>query len=159
MDNEQLQQLHSGLGRANILWGTLLGSLAVYLAVPTLVGPAAGAPALGELGKQLDAILFAIGVATLLGAGGVRRAMLSMRPGGPTQGDRIRAAVSRYLTVLALTFAICESVAILGLVFYLLGGSTEVLFTLTAGAAVAMLLYRPKGEELRRLANTLGPRN
>jgi hypothetical protein len=148
------EQLHSGMRKANILWGALLGSMVIYLVIPTLVGEAARAPALGALGRQLDYVLYAVAVASLLGAGGVRRAMLAMRAGDAgREVDVGRAAVSRYLTIIALSLAICDSVAILGLVYYLLGGSSDVLFTLTAASAAAMLLYRPRAEELRRLAN------
>jgi hypothetical protein len=156
MDNEQL---HKGMRKANTLWGALLGSMVIYLAVPALISDAVRAPALEALGKQLDYVLYAVGAASLLGAGGVRRALLTMHAGAPPSAvDIDRAAASRYVTIVVLSFAICDSVAILGLVYYLLGGNTDVLFTLTAAAAAAMLLYRPRTEELRRLVNTMASR-
>ena len=60
--------------------------------------------------------------------------------------------VGQYIPAVITTLALAESIGIYGLLLFLLGGDFKTLYTFIIVSALAMIFYRPKREELERLA-------
>ena len=60
--------------------------------------------------------------------------------------------VGHYAAVVIISLALSESIGIYGLVLFLLGGGFKTLYTFIAVSALAMVFYRPKREEMEKLA-------
>ena len=61
-------------------------------------------------------------------------------------------ALGKYTTVSIVSWTLAESVAIYGLLLFLLGGSFKDLYLFVAGSLAVMIYYRPKMSELEELA-------
>ena len=64
-------------------------------------------------------------------------------------------ALGKYTTVSIVSWALAESVAIYGLLLFLLGGSFKDLYLFVAVALAVMIYYRPKMSELVELASAM----
>lgn len=126
-----------------IVWIAMLASLPIYAAAGLLAAPnlppVLNAAAFGLLRR----VLYVAAAAMLLAVGRVRR--LVRNSGAPSPGAE-RAAVppARGETAVIVSLAMCESVAVIGLVLFLLGRNTTDLFLLLGVSAAAMVLHRPK---------------
>ena len=140
--------LAKGLMQARVVWAAMLVSLAVYVFVGHVVvqGPRPRNPEGLELFRNILALVSA---GSLIMAGVIRRALLGRRRPEPLPA---RAAVTRYLSATVATLALCESVGIYGLVLLFLSGDWTSLYFFTGASALAMIWFRPRGEELEELA-------
>lgn len=144
------------LRRAWIVWGAIVASLAIYLAVPSLLGAAGvAAPLDDELLELVRMVLYGLSAASFILAGVMRKVMLRPRPaatGLPTtvasNEARTVNELNRYVRAVAVSVALVESIAIYGLVLYVLGAGPDILYIMTAITAVAMGIYCPKRSEL-----------
>jgi hypothetical protein len=139
-----------GLGRGvwpiTIVWIAMLAAIPVYaaaglLAAPTLP-PLLDAGAFGVLRR----VLYVAAAAILFLVGRVRR-LVRGDEGLPAGQERASATSSRAAAAVIVSLAMCESVAIIGLVLYLLGRNTTDLFLLLGISAMAMVFHRPRAEE------------
>ena len=129
-----------------IVWIAMLASLPIYaaawlLGAPTLP-PLLDAGAFGVLRR----VLYVAAAAILFFVGRVRRLIRGSAAPLPGAGG---AAVppARDDAAVIVSLAMCESVAVIGLVLFLLGRNTADLFLLLGISAAAMVLHRPKAEE------------
>ena len=129
-----------------IVWVAMLAALPIYaaaglLAAPTLP-PLLDAGAFGVLRR----VLYVAAAAILFLVGRVRRLV---RGGGASSPGAERAAVPRARddAAVIVSLAMCEGVAVIGLVLYLLGRNKTDFFLLLGISAAAMVLHRPKAEE------------
>ena len=135
-----------GVRPITIVWIAMLASLPIYaaaglLAAPTLP-PVLNAAAFGALRR----VLYVAAAAILLAVGRVRR--LVRNSGAPAPGaERTAVPPARGDAAVIVSLAMCESVAVIGLVLFLLGRNTSDLFLLLGISAAAMVLHRPKTEE------------
>ena len=60
--------------------------------------------------------------------------------------------LAKYITTVIVSLALSESIGIYGFVLFLLGYNFQTLYTFMIVSALAMVFYRPKREELERLA-------
>ena len=60
--------------------------------------------------------------------------------------------IAQYATAVIVSLALSESIGIYGFVLFLLGGGFKTLYTFIGISAVAMVFYRPKREEMEKLA-------
>ena len=66
------------------------------------------------------------------------------------------AVAAKFKTATMIAAGICEVVGLFGLVLVFLGDSLPTLYLFNVVAATAMMLHRPKMEELQRLAGKSG---
>ncbi len=129
-----------------IVWIAMLASLPIYAAAGLLGAPTL--PPLLDAGAfgVLRRVLYVAAAAILFFVGRVRR--LIRGSAAPLPGAE-RAAVppARDDAAVIVSLAMCESVAVIGLVLFLLGRNTADLFLLLGISAAAMVLHRPKAEE------------
>ncbi len=135
-----------GIRPITIIWIAMLAALPIYAAAGLLAAPTLPPVLSAKTFGVLRRILYVAAAAILLAVGRVRR--LVRGDGAPLPGAE-RAAVppSREDASVVVSLAMCESVALFGLVLYLLGRSTTDLFLLLGISAAAMVLHRPKAEE------------
>ena len=60
--------------------------------------------------------------------------------------------IAKYATAVIVSLALSESIGIYGFVLFLLGGGFKTLYIFIAVSALAMVFYRPKREEMEKLA-------
>jgi hypothetical protein len=149
MNHTDQHILRQGLQRAWMFWGAMATTLLVYVLITQVISKE-GLPALpAAIGSKMTFIVYGIALLAFVFAGVVRRAMVTAR------GEiSARVAAARYLSAVILSVAICETIAILGLVLYFIGVETDVVYILVLAAAVAMFIYRPRLTELEQLARS-----
>jgi hypothetical protein len=102
----------------------------------------------------LRGVLYGIAVIELFIARFLRRHMLRREEGEVP----VRIALGKYATAVIVSLALSESVAIYGLVLFILGGDGRDLYFLIALAAGAMVYYRPRTDEVLAMAGVGGER-
>ncbi len=73
----------------------------------------------------------------------------------PETEDFKSSVLTRYTTGVVISLAMCEFIAILGLLLFLMNKNRMDLFGLAATAAIGMLYYRPEPKQLVSLAKKL----
>lgn len=143
------ESLDRRLWPTRIIWIAMLASLPIYVAAGLLAAPTLQplmAP--GPL-SLLRKALYALAAVTLLAVGRVRRLVQgeTVVPGLAEQASA-EARLPRYAAAVIVSLALCESVAVCGLVLHLLGNNRFDLFLFVGLAVAAMAYYRPKKEDL-----------
>jgi len=145
------QDMDRVLAVLKIIWMALLGSLAVYWIVGQVVAPGLKSELSAEAFRMLRIALYALGFATLIAAGYVRRLILAA--GGPAQA-RPSSMPQKYSSAVIASLAMSESIGIYGLVLYLLGKNAIDLYLLVGIAAAAVFYFRPRKDELLNLCQS-----
>ncbi len=132
-----------------IIWIAMLASLPVYLAAGLLAAPSLRPLMDAADFSLLRRVLYALAAFTLLVVGRVRRLVLGAA-GAPCRAGEspVETRLPRYTAAVVVSLALCESVAIYGLVLHLLGKKQTELFLFVGLAAAAMVYFRPKREDL-----------
>jgi hypothetical protein len=149
-----------------VIWAAMLVSLFLYIVVCHILGEGFGRVEGSDLPiGLLRNILAGMGVVVVLVAYFMRRSMLSDQRGIPqpkpverTVGWNTIPCVAKYVAVVIVSLALSESIGIYGFVLFLLGDGFQTLYTFIAVSALAMIFYRPKREELEKLAMAYGKR-
>jgi hypothetical protein len=153
--------INKGMRPLWFIWAAMLVSLLIYIFICHQLG--------GEIRKGVEGsgvpiellrnIFAGMGVFALIMAYFLRRSMLAVRRGVPEPRSTGRIAqwnapsfVARYAVAVIVSLTLSESIGIYGLVLFLLGDSFRVLYTFIGCSALAMVFYRPRREELERLA-------
>lgn len=157
-DSADWTALREGLSKAWFIWGAMLGSVVLYLVVVTMLAERVTHIAgRGVVSEPLAYLLYGLAAAACIGAAVVRKTMLRgpvlMSHAGVTARTYAHNLVRRYLAALTISLALCEVVALLGLVFYLVDGDHERFFVLTMFSAIAMIVFRPSSDEIERLGD------
>jgi F0F1-type ATP synthase membrane subunit c/vacuolar-type H+-ATPase subunit K len=119
----------------------MLGTVALYAAIVAFMqfeqeSFAGFAPE--KLGHLKEGFLLVI-LFVLVGVRMIRKGVLKRAP-----GDNPKALVNKLRVATILTFALCEVPAILGLVLFLLGGSSKDFYSLALVSVAFMVLYFPR---------------
>ena len=146
-----------------IIWGAILISLFVYVLVCHLAGDQIRQNLNPDMPLTLfKNILYAASVLTLLISYFVRKAVLSVRSSSTrTRSSNISqqpaqpAFMGKYTVAMIVSLALSESIGIYGVVLFFMGDSLQTLYTFIGVSAMAMILYRPKKEEIITLANEM----
>ena len=75
-----------------------------------------------------------------------------VRPSNPGSMSHQRALLAKYTVAVLVSLALCEGIGIYGVVLFFLGAELKILYIFIAISALSMFFYRPKMEELERLA-------
>jgi F0F1-type ATP synthase membrane subunit c/vacuolar-type H+-ATPase subunit K len=119
----------------------MIGAVAMYAAVVTVLQlqqEPFGGFAPERHGQLREAFLLAI-LFVLVGIRMTRKSVLKREP-----GDNPKALVNKLRVATIITFALCEVPAILGLVLFLLGGSSKDFYSLALVSVAFMALYFPR---------------
>ncbi len=160
LEPEESKAIDKGMKTLWLIWATMLGSLLTYIIIYYQLGE--GFKSGGGTGLPfglLRKICAVMAMGALLTGYYLRRSTLKGRSGAARSAMVRRAAalnqppfVTHYTAIVIVSLACAESVGIYGLVLFLLGGGSKTLYIFIAVSALAMVFYRPKREEMEKLA-------
>ena len=159
LEKNEIEQLDKAWVIIRIIWGALVGSLAVYLLVCMIMKDQLRPMEIGFPLETLKIVLFGVSLLTFFSIYYIRKAMLQMSIRGsaspfmPNASAQIQhPAAGKYLTAIIVAMALSESIGVYGLVLFFLSKDSGVLYQFIVMSAIAMLYYRPRKEELLQLA-------
>ncbi len=160
LEPEESKAIDKGMKTLWLIWAAMLGSLLIYIFI--CHQPGIGFKGVGDTDfpiALLRNIFFGAGAAAWFMAYFMRRSMLAVRPGisKPKPVERMVTwdgppFIAKYTTAVIVSLALSESIGIYGFVLFLLGGGFKTLYTFIGISALAMVFYRPKREEMEKLA-------
>ncbi|OPY72250.1 MAG: hypothetical protein A4E63_01284 [Syntrophorhabdus sp. PtaU1.Bin050] len=145
------QKFDRGMLTLKVIWLAMLMSLVIYLFVGLYVGANVQSSINEDSLDILRVIFYMLSFAILMATRVVRRLIL--------KGKRYYQAATlqtsslqRYLTAMIVALTMSETMGIFGLVLFLLGKNSIDLYLLVGVSAAAMIMYRPRKEEMIILA-------
>lgn len=147
LDEGERQVVKQQWGTLRIMWGAILVALAAYIIIANVMGEE---PAVGT-GTQpgdpwwltnLPALVLAVISAVILTV-----AFLVRRSAGKP-GSLLRRVSGSHLGAAIISWAMCESVGILGLVVFLITGKFLWLYVFVGVSAGFLVILRPRKREL-----------
>ncbi len=146
-----------------IIWAAMLISLFIYALVCHQVEENIREKAAPDFSLDLlRNILFIVSIIELIISFFLRKAALAIRPASafplrPTISTSSTQPlfIAKYSVAMIIALALSESIGIYGMVLFFLGDSFRTLYTFIGVAAAAMILYRPKKEEIITLCNDM----
>ncbi len=159
LDAKEKEGLRQGMRIVRLVWATMVMSLGIYVLVCYRVAGRIACRKAAETLPTLRTALFGLAAVVLFaiprlrrhilttGAGAARRSAGRVAPGAPSH-----PAAARYLAATVASLALAESIGIFGVVLFFIGADSATLYLFMAVSAAAMILYRPKAEELERVA-------
>lgn len=152
---------------AQVIWAAIFAALVIYVAIGHFIFGREFVDAESIPLHLIRNILAGVGGLMLLGSFFIRRTMLFGSGTGqlpdagqlPGSGQLVDAGAvaAKFKMATMIAAGVCEVVGLFGLVLVFLGDSLLTLYLFNVVAAVAMMLHRPRMEELQRLAR--GPVN
>ena len=162
VETQDKAAIAKGMQMLWVIWAAMLGSLLIYILICLQLGE-------GLMGNErtevpidlLRKILLGVAAAELIVTYYLRRFLLKGRSNAAGI-NTVRGSftmnqppfVSHYTVAVIISLALADSIGIYGLVLFLLGDSLQVFYTFIVISALAMVFYRPRREELERLAKT-----
>jgi hypothetical protein len=147
------QELNKGMLILKIIWFAMLTSLGIYLFVGLRTETIVQVPMDKDTFAIIKKVLYVVAFITLIATGYIRKLFLSgkiqHRP--PTQTSQ-HPALQKYTAATTLALAMLESIGIYGLILFLIGKNTMDLYLLIVISAVAIFIYRPRKDEVIKLA-------
>jgi len=151
------EELSKAMLNLRIIWFAMLAALAIYLLVAHQVENMAQVPMDKETFAIIKALLYGVAFITLIATRYMRKLLLSgkiqHRP--QTQTSR-HPAVQKYAVATIRALAMSESIGIYGVILFLIGKNAMDLYLLILISAAAIFIYRPRKEEVTRLAQEGG---
>jgi hypothetical protein len=158
LSQQELDQIEKGWAKIMVIWIALLSSLAFYLVICMAVGNQIPVSMEGPQLEVFKYALFGISVMTLAGAYFFRKLLIKKiaRPVKETAfQSHTHPAVAKYLTAMLIVMALSDSVGIYGMVLFFISKDAVSLYQLMILAAIAMIMFRPKKEELIEVAEKM----
>lgn len=140
------------LKQAWILWASMLSTLPVYILLAHGLNDSmrvVGEPDAWII--RLRTLFYVIALATFPLMNGLRKKMVEhLRSAHMQPGEKQPSANRKrsYRGIVALSLILAESMALWGVVLFLLGDSLRTLYIFCALSALALFLYRPKTADL-----------
>jgi len=160
VEAQERAAIDKGMQTLWIIWAAMLVSLLIYVFI--CHQPGIGFEGVGGSDCPIGLlrnIFFGAGAAAWFMAYFMRRSMLSVRPGISKSKPVERMVkwdappyIAKYATAVIVSLALSESIGIYGFVLFLLGGGFKTLYTFIGISALAMVFYRPRREEMGKLA-------
>lgn len=158
---KEREELSTGMRKAWIIWGKMLGSFIPYISICYLMGDdMIIATTFYVPIELLRYILYGTAAVELILTYFLRKRMLAAAPEMHESKLRILlkfirnnpSYVAKYLCIVFVSLLISESIGLYGFVFFTLGGDFKTLCIFSCISALAMFFYRPRFEELEQLA-------
>lgn len=151
LDKNEKEILKNSMRINWIIWAAMLLSLVVYVLICHLFKDDLwGVVDVGGRLNMLKYALFAIAIVEFVIIYFMRKVILTS-----TQTTQYTNATGQYTTAVIVSLALAESIGIYGLVLFFLGSDFTTLYIFNALAASAMIIYRPKMDELKKLYFTM----
>jgi hypothetical protein len=160
VEAQEKDAIDKGMKTLWVIWASMLGSLLIYVFI--CYQPGIGLKGVGGSDFPIGLlrnIFFGAGAAAWFMAYFMRRSMLSVRAGisKPKPVERMvkwdaPPYIAKYASAVIVSLALSESIGIYGFVLFLLGDGFKTLYIFIAVSALAMVFYRPKREEMEKLA-------
>jgi len=147
------EDLGKELLRLKVIWFGMLGSLAIYL----LIGPQIATNLQVSMNEStfavLKAALYIFAFVILIITRYIRKLILSAK-GQHRQATQSfqHPTLQKYTTAMIVAWALSESIGIFGLILFFLGKNRTDLYLLILISAIAMLMYRPRKDEVISLS-------
>jgi hypothetical protein len=146
------EELGKELVTLKVIWFAMLMALAVYLFVGLLAAPKIKVSMNEDTFFVLKTVLYGVAFVTLTMTKYIRNLIMSaksqIKPA--TQSGR-HPVIQKYTTAMMVALALSESLGIYGLILFFLGKNETDLYLLLFISAAAMLMYRPKKDEVMSL--------
>jgi len=158
IDAKEREVLAKGMKVLWVIWGAMLASLGIYILVAHMAGDRIKTQELPpDVFSLLRNVLYVVALIELAIIPFIKKIALksikvSQNPSQNIPGTSNHPATAKYATVMIISLAIAESIAICGLVLFFLAKDSQSLYMLTAISAMAMIIHRLKMEDLERLA-------
>jgi hypothetical protein len=136
-----------------VIWLAMLVSLAIYLFVGLKVAGNIQISLNEDTFAVVKYVFYGLAFVTLIITKFIWKIVLSVgvQPGPETQIYRT-LVLQRYVIAMIIAWALSEGIGIYGLVLFSLGKNTTDLYLFILISAAAMLMYRPRKDEVIRLA-------
>jgi len=151
------EELSKGLLILRVIWLGMLGSLAIYLLIGLVIATNLKTSTDEGTYAVLKPVLYIFTVVVLITTRYVTKYILSakgqQKQATPSfQQPALRSfqhlALQKYTTAMILAWALSESIGVFGLVLFLPGKNRMDLYLLISISAAAMLIYRPRKDEV-----------
>lgn len=147
------QELNRGMLILKIIWFAMLASLAIYLFVGLLAETRVQVPMDKDTFALIKKVLYVMAFATLIATGYIRKLFLSAKiQYRPPTGTSRHPVLQKYTSATILALALSESIGIYGLILFFIWKNTLDLCLLILISAAAIFIYRPREEEVIKLA-------
>ena len=154
-DDDKRHTRQTQIRTAWLIWASMLSLLAVYILIAHFLGSQIRAAAGLEASIiPLRTVFYMVALATFPLINLLRRKMVRYPSQRRWHHDRhIHTARydSYYLTIVTLSLALAESIGVWGFVLFILGDNLQTLYLFCGMSALAIVLYRPKADELEQL--------
>ncbi len=153
LKEEEKEQFRKSIMMIWIIWVAMLGTLAIYFMIVRFFGNEIKSNISYDIPlKKLKDILIVVSAVGVALAFFLRRFMLTMQK---SPSFEISQVAGKYASAVLVSLAISETIAIFGLILYMLGADLTTFHIFIAFSAMAMVYYRPKTEEIKRLVLSL----
>jgi hypothetical protein len=160
MEAQDKAAIDKGMQTLWVIWAAMLVSLVIYIFVCLQLGEGLMDDEGAELPiGLLRKILLGVAAAELIMSYYLRQFMLKGRSSNAGENSARQSStlnqppfVSHYTVIVIISLALADSIGIYGLLLFLLGDSLQVFYTFIGISALAMVFYRPRREEMERLA-------
>ena len=151
------QELDKRLTTLRIIWFALLMSLGIYLFVGIQVGTTIQSSINEETLGILRTVLYAMACVILIAAKFIRKVILSGKGEVSQPAQALEhLALQKYSAATIVALAMSESIGVYGLILFFLGKNSRDLYLLILVSAAAMVIYRPRKDEMLSLVQA-GP--
>ncbi len=147
------EELGKGLLTLKIYWIALLWSLAIYVFVGLQARINLRAPLSNDTFAMLRMVLYVVAFATIIITPYIKKSILSAKVDPLKTSQKFQHPIlQKYATAMIVAWAMSESIGIYGLVLFFLGKNPTDLYLLILISTSAMVMYRPKKEEIISLS-------
>jgi uncharacterized integral membrane protein len=154
----EIRQLKAGMFKVWTVWIAMFLTLVLSLIFVFLLGKNVEQMHRPRTIRQITLILYGVAAVGLILAYFIRKYMLHRASSKPLSEDtgntpgQISPYIARYKPAVVVSLAIAESIAAFGLTIFFMDGNLTAFLIFLAIALVGLFLYRPKFEEVEKLA-------
>ena len=154
----EVRQLKAGMFKVWTVWIAMFLTLVLALIFAFLLGKNVEQMHHPRAIRQITQILYGVSIVGLILAYFIRRYMLHRASSKPLPAETenvsgyISPYIARYKPAVVVSLAIAESIAAFGLTIFFMDGNLTTFLIFLAISLVGLFLYRPKFEEVEKLA-------
>jgi hypothetical protein len=154
----EVRQLKAGMFKVWTVWIAMFLTLVLALIFVLLLGKNVEQIHPPRTIRQITQILYGVAIVGLVSAHFIRKYMLHRASSKPLSKDtgntpgQISPYIARYKPAVVVSLAIAETIAAFGLTIFFMAGNLTTFLIFLAISLVGLFLYRPKFEEVEKLA-------
>jgi hypothetical protein len=164
MEQKEHEELNTWMRNIWIIWASMLVGLVLYIGVCNYLAENLQARLSQDVPLEMfKNIFYGLTVGSLLLANFLEKLLLRVKIDQPHQAIKSPTPVchqppfvTKYLNAVIVSLAISESIGLYVFVLFFFSVDFPTLYTFMAISVVAMFYFRPKMEELKKLAAVMG---